>query len=122
MFQTDNYVLGKKLLDVAHIRHKTLSGNLANLETPGFKRSDVAVSFEQNLMKAVHNDRFDHVRKADIRVEHDPKAVNVRPDGNNVSLNRELMEINENSMRYEFLTQYSSDNIKSLNKAIRGRS
>ena len=122
MFQTDNYILSQKLMDVAHIRHKSLAGNLANIETPGYKRVDVAAGFEKDLMNAVHGNRFDRVARAEVRVEKDPNAISVRPDGNNVSMNKEMMEINENSMRYEFLTQYVSDNIKSLNKAIRGRS
>lgn len=121
MFQTNNFVLGKKLLDVAHVRHKALAGNLANIETPGYKRVDVARSFEANLVRAVHSNDFDQVRASEVRVEKDAAAKTVRADGNNVSLNEELMQINENAMRYEFLTQYVSSNIKSLNKAIRGR-
>lgn len=121
MFQTDNYVLGQKLLDVSHIRHKLLSGNLANLETPGYKRMDIDPSFEAQLVQSVFADDFDRVRESQVRVASDETAAAVRPDGNNVSLNNELMEINENAMQYEFLTQYVSDNIKSLNKAIRGR-
>lgn len=121
MFQTENYVLGKKLLDVSQMRHKVLSGNLANIETPGYKRHDVDSVFESQLIQAVHNKDFDRVKGMDIRVKKDTETAAVRADGNNVSLNRELMEINENAMDYEFLTQYVSNNIKSLNKAIRGR-
>lgn len=121
MFQTDNYVLGKKLLDVSQMRQKTLAGNLANIETPGYKRKDIAPVFEQNLIQAVHNDEFDRVKQMNIEVKSDEETAAVRADGNNVSLNREMMEISDNAMVYEFLTQYVSDNIKSLNKAIRGR-
>ncbi len=121
MFQTQNYVLGQKLLDVSQMRHKMLAGNLANIETPGYKRMDVAPSFEAELNQAVFRGDFDRVSKASIRVERDLNTASVRADGNNVNMNREMMEINRNAMQYEFLTQYVGDNIKSLNKAIRGR-
>ena len=121
MFQSDNYVLGKKLLDVSQMRHKALSGNLANIETPGYKRVDIDSNFESSLNRAVHNGDFEQVKDSQVRLQKDTTTAAVRPDGNNVSLNRELMQINENSLQYEFLSQYTSNSIKALNKAIRGR-
>ena len=38
IYDRENYILAKKLLDVSHARHEALSGNLANAETPGYKR------------------------------------------------------------------------------------
>ena len=121
MFQNPNYVLGKKLMDVSQLRHKALSGNLANIETPGYKRVDVAPSFEQSLMRSVENGNFEQVKDANIQLKKDEQTPATRPDGNNVSLNEEMMQMNQNAMQYEFLTQYTSSNINSLNKAIRGR-
>ena len=121
VFQTDNYVLGKKLFDVSHARHELLSGNLANIETPGYKRMDVTPSFEKQLLNSVHGDDFDAVRTAKIEVKKDTKTKSLREDGNNVELDKEMMKMNQNAMEYEFLSLYVSNNIKGLNKAISGR-
>jgi flagellar basal-body rod protein FlgB len=51
----------------------------------------------------------------------DLSARSVRPDGNNVDLERELLEMNRNSIEYDFLTELVSRNIKQLKLAITGR-
>ena len=42
LFNQPNYQATKKLLDVSVLRHEALASNLANLETPNYKRIDVA--------------------------------------------------------------------------------
>ena len=41
LYSQGNYLVSKKLLDATHLRHETLANNLANVETPGFKRRDL---------------------------------------------------------------------------------
>lgn len=61
ILERENYVLAKKLLDVSHARHQALAGNLANAETPGYKRSDTKADFAQELQKlASGNDMREH--------------------------------------------------------------
>jgi flagellar basal-body rod protein FlgB len=120
IFQTENYILGKKLLDVSEVQHQLISGNISNIETPGYKRMEVEPSFEKDLINSVYNGDFDKVRKSEIRVGKDTRTKSLREDGNNVEMDKELMHLNQNSMEYEFLTQYVSNDIKALNKAIRG--
>ena len=43
--------VAKKMLDVAHSKHQAIAGNLANVETPGFKRQDIKADFAQELSK-----------------------------------------------------------------------
>ena len=121
MFQSENYILANKMMDTSQVRHKLYAGNIANIETPGYKRMDIDPGFEENLLRAVYGKEFDRVDKMRIRTWRDFETKSHRADGNNVQLNDELMRINENAMQYEFLTQYTSGNIKALNKAIRGR-
>jgi flagellar basal-body rod protein FlgB len=52
----------------------------------------------------------------------DPHARSVRPDGNSVEIEHELLAMNKNSVEYEFLTEVVSKNIKQLKMAITGRS
>ena len=51
---SENYVLAKKLLDAAAFRHELIATNLANAETPGFKRVDLDPAFAQKLEKELN--------------------------------------------------------------------
>lgn len=51
----------------------------------------------------------------------DSRARSIRPDGNSVEMESELLEMNRNSVDYDFLTELVSRNIKQLRLAITGR-
>ena len=51
----------------------------------------------------------------------DLTARAVRPDGNNVQLDRELLEMNRNALEFDTLAQFASDSLKRLKTAITGR-
>jgi flagellar basal-body rod protein FlgB len=52
LFSGNNYLAAKKLLDAAALRQSALASNIANVETPGYKRVDVDASFETQLVSA----------------------------------------------------------------------
>ncbi len=121
VLERENYVLAKKLLDVSHARHEAISGNLANAETPGYKRTDVKADFAQQLQKLAQSNDVESIAKLQATIETDLKTASVRPDGNNVQMDSELMKMNENAMQYEFLTQYTANSMKRIKTAITGR-
>jgi flagellar basal-body rod protein FlgB len=45
----------------------------------------------------------------------------VRPDGNSVEIEEELLAMNRNAVEYDFVTEMVSRNIKQLRLAITGR-
>ena len=120
LYTANNYVLSKKMLDASHIRHEALSNNIANVETPNYKRRDLPTTFEKELNEAV--ERGDKVRLRDLplRTEIDKRTKPIGLDGNNVELDKELLEINRNALNYTFLSQYVGGSIQTLNKAIKG--
>jgi flagellar basal-body rod protein FlgB len=120
----ENYALAKQLLDAAALRHEALATNLANIETPGFKRVDLAPEFAQQLASFARNP--EGMKTGDIeslapKLAEDRATRAVRPDGNNVQLEREMLELNRNAVEFDFLAQYASDSIKRLKTAITGR-
>ena len=121
ILERENYVLAKKLLDASHARHQALAGNLANAETPGFKRSDLKVDFAQQLQKLAAGDDLQSIANLEIQIEVDLNSPSVRPDGNNVQLDTELLKMNQNSMQFEFLAQYVSNSLKRIETAITGQ-
>jgi len=117
----ENYELTKRLLDAAALRHEALATNLANIETPGFKRLDLAPDFAQQLDKYANSGDAAVLETLQPRIAEDLTARAVRPDGNNVQLDRELLEMNRNALEYDLLTQFASDSLKRLKTAITGR-
>jgi flagellar basal-body rod protein FlgB len=95
-----------KCLDGVAIRHRVIADNIANVETPGFKRSDVA--FEDEIRQAIESSDgrsvIDRVREIDPKLEVDDASPS-RPDGNNVSIDREMASMTKNTMEYEALVQ-----------------
>ena len=121
LYEQENYLVAKKLLDATHLRHESLSNNLANVETPGFKRRDLPQTFSVELRRAVERKDFRRVKSLLPRSREDLQAKPVRMDGNTVQLDEELLEMNRNALNYEYLTQMVSGSIKELNLAIKGR-
>lgn len=122
IFQSDNYVLARKLLDAAVVRHEAIAANIANAETPGYHRMDVAPDFAEQLKARLAAGEL-AVAAPEIspRLAEDPAARSIRPDGNSVELETELLAMNRNAVEHEFLTQIVSNNIKQLKMAITGR-
>jgi flagellar basal-body rod protein FlgB len=122
VFQSANYQLARKLLDAAALRQEAIAANIANAETPGYRRLDVAPNFAEQLR--AHAAAGDLARATDTlrpALAEDPHARAVRPDGNTVEIERELLLMNRNAVEYEFLTEVVSKNIKQLKLAITGR-
>lgn len=122
IFQSDNYQLARKLLDGAVLRQEAIASNIANAETPGYRRLDVSGDFASELRarsaQTGGNASFEDLRP---KLVEDLHARSVRPDGNSVEVERELLEMNRNTVEYDFLADVVSRNIKQLRMAITGR-
>ena len=99
-------------LDLVTFRHELISSNLANVDTPGYHTQDV--DFENE------------VRRADQRLEGDPVSPHVRevkglierPDGNNVSLERETMALSQVQLQYRAGVELLRNQIHMIQSAI----
>ena len=88
----------------------TTSNNIANVDTPGYKRQDVA--FESVLQQALGNNRYesmdDKVANVDLsrlrgRAYLDYANYSYRLDGNNVDIENENVMLAENQLKYQGL-------------------
>ncbi len=114
MFWNDNILHGlARGLDGAALRQKVTAQNISNLNTPGYKRS--YVSFSQEMDRArVSITRTDprHLAAAHHEAEPVVKAerhTSRRPDGNNVDLDREMLDMVTNQLRYNALVQQTGE-------------
>ena len=131
IFDTHTQLLHRSL-DFRAKRNSLLSGNIANIETPGYKAKDLV--FERSLNRAmkanlpgplnVTNSRhFDgrqilplHLVKPEVIRTSNPVG-NV--DGNSVDLEREMVKLGENQVVYQAMTRMISAKFAALRLSIR---
>ncbi|MEY2410426.1 MAG: flagellar basal-body rod protein FlgB [Verrucomicrobiota bacterium] len=122
LFNQPNYVAAKKMLDATVLRHEAIASNLANIETPGYKRIDVAPAFSTELQSAIASGNSDQIAGAQPRLSVDSAATAGNRDGNTVELETELAEMNKNFLAHAMETQLVTGNLLKLRLAITGRS
>ena len=121
LFNQTNYVATKKMLDVTALRQEAIASNIANLETPGYKRIDVAASFSEELSRAVAANDNSGIARLQANLAVDSTAVSDRRDGNTVQLENELMQLNQNTLAHTVESQLVTSKLLQLRLAITGR-
>ncbi len=104
-------------LDRTSRRHGLLTGNLANANTPGYKRKDC----DFNAILDAENNQSD-VRMAEMRERRQQMLsdrTSLRIDGSNVDLEKEVMSIAETEIRYKALTDMTASYFAGLKNVIR---
>jgi flagellar basal-body rod protein FlgB len=103
IFESKNIV--HKSMDAAWIRNQAIAENIANVDTPGYKRK--IVSFEEQLRQEMSRSDFKNsdVENIEIRVERENTNLSYRLDGNNVDIDTETAALAKNQIRYYALAQ-----------------
>ena len=122
IFAQPNYLAAKKLLDATALRHEAIASNLANIETPNYRRVDLDPSFMRELQQAIATQDSAQLGALQPRTATDATAVSSRRDGNTVELDKELLNLNENNLAHALDTQLISSSLVKLRTAITGRS
>ena len=119
----------EKGIYASSLRHKVLSNNIANVNTPKFKRSDV--SFEGYLQSSMAdngkklplvrtNEKHLNASNGFTALSVDTQsAYSVRTDGNNVDIDSEMAEMAKNTIYYDAVTQQLSRYYSGIKNAIR---
>ncbi len=99
------------------LRQNTIASNLANIETPGYRRLDV--KFEELLDKAMQSP--EEVDSEDIEPEvYQPENTPLRPNGNDVVLETEIGEMLKNSLRHTAYVRLLRKKFAQMETAIQG--
>jgi flagellar basal-body rod protein FlgB len=109
----------EKALDGTWTRNEAIAQNIANADTPGYKRKTVA--FEEYLKDAMDGSTIDNssVDNVEIKVGQDNSTLSTRSDGNNVDIESEMASMAKNTIEYETLVQSISSSYKRLASAIK---
>jgi flagellar basal-body rod protein FlgB len=115
-----------KAADASWLRNDALSNNIANVDTPNYKRQDVA--FESELKKALGNSRYistdakvSSVLSSELqpRVYTDYSGYSYRLDGNNVDIENENVMLAENQLKYEGLLTSITKEFQNLQSVMK---
>jgi len=124
----------KTALDAAAVRHQTIAGNLANIDTPGYKARDL--NFEQVLRDYEDHEAMALPRREDAPgrmpaapaldikdyfVEVTEGRIDQRFDGNNVDLDMEMAKLSKARGRYKMALNFMNRKIRLLTEVINMR-
>jgi len=92
----------ERYLDLATSQIKLTAANMANVDTPGYRT--VGIDFEAEMREAMNE-----VDEGELKQRNAPHAVRVkdvdglisRPDGNNVSMDREGLTLAEAQLKFK---------------------
>jgi len=102
----------QRFLDVTSDRQQLVTTNMANIDTPGYKTADV--DFRSELDRAVGSDDSSMMRTT----AHHVSGLLQRPDGNDVSLDRESLLLAETQMQFRVGVQFLHSEFHRLLNAI----
>lgn len=123
IFSDPTQLIMQKSLDALWQRTRTISDNLANSTTPGYKRKMVA--FEDILAQTVKSGTNEGQKAMANRVARlTPKVIEdnsttMNVDGNNVDLDQEYNSLNQTIYQYQYMERLLNDSFSRLRTAIK---
>ncbi len=120
-------VLGKAA-DGSWLRNQAIANNIANVDTPNYKRQDV--SFAAELQQAMGDSRYrtldEKVAAVNGKLSHitphtytDSAGYSYRLDGNNVDIDNENVELASNQIVYNGIVQSIDSEFQNLKTVIK---
>ncbi|MDD4803319.1 MAG: flagellar basal body rod protein FlgB [Syntrophomonas sp.] len=138
IFNSKTQLVLNKAMDSASIRNDVIANNIANVDTPGFKRSEVV--FEEKLQRLLDSQFSSGVNKLRITNNRHMQIgtgsvdlnsfqseiikledLSYRNDENNVDIDVENANLTKNKIFYDAMAQSMSNEIRLLRLAINGR-
>ena len=125
-----------RAMDAGTVRRNVIAHNIANADTPGFKRS--TVNFESELKRALESEKTKPVLELTMTdprhipgwKERDYRDVQIRRvldytttynnNGSNVDPEQEFMYATENQMSYSLFAQAAAFEFSQVNQVLRG--
>lgn len=104
----------QRALSATTKRHTALSANLANLNTPGYKRQDFDFNISLDEAEAHRKEMM-----GELNGGQNAGGASLRLDGNNVDLEQEVMSLAETELRYQAVTDMASSYFSGMKNVIR---
>ncbi|EMI68321.1 flagellar basal body rod protein FlgB [Leptospira noguchii] len=141
MFEKTHFMKTQDLLERGMnnsiFKRKVISDNIANADVPHFKRSEVI--FESMIKRAIESEKIEAVKEVPTQIsderhiqffkpldyrEVQPKAntdylTTMRADGNNVDVEKEVVEASNSQMQYMMMAERINQNYRELKQVMR---
>jgi flagellar basal-body rod protein FlgB len=99
-------------LDATVQRQQTIATNIANVDTPGYKTKDVDF---RNMLQSASEGMVPAFSQPGVR---EVQGLMERPDGNNVSLEREGLALADTQLQFQAGVQLLREQFRTLQTAI----
>ena len=106
-----------RLLTASEMRQKVIGQNIANVNTPGYRRMDV--DFEAALAAELSAANPSSAQRATPQVSQTP-GLGARADGNNVDIDMEIGQMNKNALLQQVYLQVMGAELGMMRRAIDG--
>jgi flagellar basal-body rod protein FlgB len=143
IFQSSTIPVLEQVVNFTEARHGVLAGNVANLDTPGYKTRDLSPALFQERLKEAIDVRREPVTSYDSRsfglapaenarkhemdqiaafgkVKNSMKSI-LRHDGDDVSMEQQVNEIMKNQQQHNLAVNIMSAQFRLLKTAITER-
>jgi flagellar basal-body rod protein FlgB len=116
----------ERVLDVSAFRHQVITANLANIDTPGYRTRDLR-PFAGEIERAMAGGESSFTGQSFTGqsftpIAHEIRGLLERPDGNNVSVERESLLLAQNQLRFQVAVQFMKAEFHRMSLAITGGS
>ncbi len=98
-------------------RQALLTANIANVNVPGYKRKDI--DFHTALQSQMGSAGQIQMDQKDAAAQAASDATSLRPDGNNVDVEKEITGVAETDLHYQTLTSLVTSYFSTLKSVIR---
>ncbi len=112
MLDAKTQLLGK-YMDLLALQQRVTATNIANADTPGYRTR--RLDFQWEFQQAIERPDAEPVKPLAIPIHG---GFEVKNDGNDVSLDRELRLLAEAGIRYSLAAQFVRSGIRSIRNAI----
>ena len=106
-----------RALDLTSLRQRVVTENIANIDTPGYQTRDI--DFAGEFQKALNGQDSDRSEAVAVRTL---RGLEQRPDGNNVSIDRESLLMAQNQLQFQTGVAVLRSEFNRLQLAISGGS
>lgn len=114
-------------LDASWTKNEVISSNIANIDTPGYKKKKVDFGDLLNdeilgtSSLATTNRRHipGEIKSSTLTISTDMSTTNMRTDENNVNIDEEMSDLSKNQIYYNVLIQRVTGEINKIQNAMR---
>lgn len=126
LFNSTTIPVLEQVVNFAQTRHQILAGNIANLDTPGYRTRDLQEDqFQSNLRRAIEVRDTQNTQSLAtpepanpfLPVKESLQGI-LRHDNDNVGLEQQLMEIAKNQMQHNIALTIMNNQLQLIGAAI----